>query len=222
MDEQPPAKRQKSFVDGSLRSFVTKHAPPPAKIAASRKSNAYMPKKPIAEQPSRKVGRGASLHKNGARVNDVSHATMNKRLKEHPGQGLRLVGGQIFCAACNCNVGSSKQDCDKHVNKTQKHKDAVAALSKTVENQGAIQLAIHDYTAAQGEGVEIRGLTRVPEETKLARAEALEEVLKAGIPAIKINKLRPYFERRMGICAGQRAQLDPPRASLLRTQRHLR
>ena len=41
MDEQPPAKRQKSLFDGSLKSFVTKHAPPPAKIAASRKSNAF-------------------------------------------------------------------------------------------------------------------------------------------------------------------------------------
>jgi len=199
VEEQPPAKRQNSLVDGNLMAFVTKHAPPAAKIAASRKSHAYTPKKSIAEQPSRSVGRGASTHKNGARKNDVMQATMNKRIKEHPGQGLRLVGGQIFCAACNCNVGSSKQDCDKHVNKTQKHKDAVAALSTSKENQGAIQKAIHDYAAAQGEGVEIRGLTRVPEETKLARAEALEEVLKAGIPAAKIDKLRPYFERRMGI-----------------------
>ena len=71
------------------------------------------------EAPARET----SSHKNGARKNDVTPRTMNKRIKEHPGQGLKLVGGQIFCASCNCNVGSSKQDCDKHCNKTQKHKD---------------------------------------------------------------------------------------------------
>ena len=199
VEEQPPAKRQKTWADGNMMSFVTKHAPPAAKIAAPRKTAAFVPKKTIAKQPPPSMGRGASKHKNGARKNDVAPKTMNKRIKEHPGQSLKLQGGQIFCAACNCNVGSSKQDCDKHVNKTQKHKDAVAALSTSNENTAAIQIAIHDYAEAQDEGVEIKGLSRVPEETQLARAEALEEVLKAGIPALKIDKLRPYFERRMGI-----------------------
>ena len=203
VEEQPPAKKQKTLADGNLMAFVTKNAPPAAKIAASRKTGAFTPKKTIAKQPPPSMGRGASTHKNGARKNDVTPRTMNKRIKEHPGQSLKLRGGQIFCAACNCNVGSSKQDCNKHVNKTQKHKDAVAALSTANENTGAIQIAIHDYAEAQGEGVEIKGLSRVPEETQLARAEALEEVLKAGIPAAKLDKLRPYLERRMGISLTQ-------------------
>jgi len=49
------------------------------------------------EAPARET----SSHKNGARKNDVTPRTMNKRIKEHPGQGLKLVGGQIFCASCN-------------------------------------------------------------------------------------------------------------------------
>ena len=68
VEEQPPAKKQKTWADGNLRAFVTKHAPPAAKIAASRKTGAYAPKKTIAKQPSRSVGRGASAHKRMERV----------------------------------------------------------------------------------------------------------------------------------------------------------
>ena len=136
---------------------------------------------------------------------------MHRRIKEHPGQGLKIVAGQLWCDPCGCNVGSSKQDCYKHVNNTQKHKDAMAALSASNENHAAIQAAIHDWTQevkeTHGEGVEIKGLTRVPEQTQLARAEALEEVLKAGIPAAKIDKLRPYLERRMGISLTESSHL---------------
>eukprot|EP00964_Phaeocystis_antarctica_P147256 scaffold113765_cov27-Phaeocystis_antarctica.AAC.1 len=53
VEEQPPAKKQKTWVDGNLRAFVTKHAPPAAKIAASRKTGAYAPKKTIAKRPRR-------------------------------------------------------------------------------------------------------------------------------------------------------------------------
>ena len=48
---------------------------------------------------------------------------------------------------------------------------------------------------------------RVPEEAQLARAECLEEVLKAGIPAFKIDKLRPYLERRMSISLSHSSHL---------------
>jgi hypothetical protein len=206
-EDTPAMKKQKAFKDGNLLAFVTKHAPPLAKVAAQRKPGAYTPKKTISESPARQVGRGSSTHKNGARENDVQPKTMHRRIKEHPGQGLKIVAGQLWCDPCGCNVGSSKQDCYKHVNNTQKHKDAMVALSASNENHAAIQAAIHDWTQqvkeTHGEGVEIKGLTRVPEQTQLARAEALEEVLKAGIPAAKIDKLRPYLERRMGISLTQ-------------------
>ena len=104
VDEQPPAKRQKSLVDGSLRSFVTKHAPPPAKIAASRKSNAYTPKKPIAEQPARQVGRGASLHKNGARVNDVRHPLGPLEVRAHEARASARAPNPESCVSRSTGV----------------------------------------------------------------------------------------------------------------------
>ena len=99
-------KKQKAFKDGNLLAFVTKHAPPLAKVAAQRKPGAYTPKKTISESPARQVGRGSSTHKNGARENDVQPKTMHRRIKEHPGQGLKIVAGQLWCNPCGCNVGS--------------------------------------------------------------------------------------------------------------------
>ena len=190
--KEKPAKQQKSMLFGSMLSFVTKHAPQQAKIAAVRKSSAgsaYTPRKPIAEQPARQVGRGVSKKTNGSRVNDVKPDTMKERIKEHPGQHLKIMGGQLWCDACKCRVGSGKQEARKHVEQTQKHKDSVAALATADTNVGAIQAAIHDYQQevkdAFGEAAEIKGLTRVPEETQRARAECLEEVIKArGHPSL--------------------------------------
>ena len=45
----------------------------------------------------------------------------------------------------------------------------------------------------------VRGMDRVPKETQAARAECLEEFLTAGIEVVKINKMRGYLERRMGV-----------------------
>ena len=108
------AKKQK----GTLFAFVTKHAAPPAKIAATRKPhlNTYTPKKPppkpIAQQPGSKagLGRGGSKRKQGSRKNDVSEQTLHKRVKENPGHHLRVSAGQLYCGACNKNIGSSKQE----------------------------------------------------------------------------------------------------------------
>ena len=154
-------------------------------------------------------------------MNDVKPETMKARIKEHPGQHLKIVGGQLWCDACKCNVGSGKQETAKHVEKTQKHKDKVVALSSSDSNKGAIQQAIHDFKEvvkdAHGEAAEVQGLMRVPEEVQLARAECLEEVLKAGIPALKIDKLRPYLERRMSISLSHSTHLTRTYARTART-----
>ena len=46
-------------------------------------------------------------------------------------------------------------------------------------------------------------MERVPEATQVARAECLEETLKAGIPVFKVDKLRPWLEKRMGVSLTQ-------------------
>lgn len=112
-DETPPpaAKKQRgSMLSGSMLSFVTKNAPPMAKIASARKTKVqtYTPKKPVSEVRFG-MGRGASAKKQGSRRTDVSMATMSGRVKLFPNQGLRIEGSQLFCAPCGHNIASGSE-----------------------------------------------------------------------------------------------------------------
>ena len=76
-------------------------------------------------------------------------------------------------------------------------------LAKCDVNREALGEAIDSYKGfvkdEHGEDAKVYGLGDQPLETLKDRAECLEEILKAGIPVSKIDKLRPYLERRMGI-----------------------
>ena len=97
----------------------------------------------------------------------------------------------------------SSQAARKHCNKAQKHKDALAALAKADTNMEQLKTAIEDYKGfvkeEHGPSAKVVGMELTPMEMLKDRAECLEETLKAGIPVYKIDKLRPYLERRMGI-----------------------
>eukprot|EP00966_Prymnesium_polylepis_P036232 840218-Prymnesium_polylepis.1 len=59
-EEQEAAPSAKKQANGSMLAFVTKHAPPPAKIASERKVpvSKYQPKKPVNVQPNSHAGGG--------------------------------------------------------------------------------------------------------------------------------------------------------------------
>ena len=101
-EEEPPAKKLK--LDGTLLSFVTKHAPPLATIAKERTVPVakYEPKKPVSAQANSQTGkgRGPSTKKQGTRANDVKGATLHGRPGEWPGHGLRVVSGDH--QGCTC------------------------------------------------------------------------------------------------------------------------
>eukprot|EP00966_Prymnesium_polylepis_P145297 3355312-Prymnesium_polylepis.1 len=75
---EPAAKKQQ--VQPSLLAFVSKHAPPAARVASERKMSlsTYKPKEK-APKARNTQGRGASSKKNGGRKNDVRPATLQKR-----------------------------------------------------------------------------------------------------------------------------------------------
>ena len=189
----------------SMLDFVTKHAPPAAAVASARKvtvRNVWP--KAIAKKPLRAgKGRGGSKKKQGTRKNDVSAKTLLKRVAEWPGHMLKACGGQLWCGACGKNIGSAKQDVRKHCEQVESHKVALANLAKADSNMAQLQSALHDYKdmvkQEHGPTATIPGMEKVASATQEARAECVEETLKAGIPVAKIDKLRPYLERRMGI-----------------------
>ena len=70
--------------------------------------------------------------------------------------------------------------------------------------------------------LKVKGMEKTPLETQKDRAECLEETLKAGIPVAKIDKLRPYLERRMGISLTRSDELSATYLPPLKSSRSCR
>jgi hypothetical protein len=102
------------------------------------------------KMPTRHVtGRGVSIKKQGTRRHDVKPDTLHKRLLNFPDQFLQAQGGQLFCAACCTNVGSSNSDVKQHL-QTMQHttkvqqkiagsRDGVRLLECIVQYKGVVR-----------------------------------------------------------------------------------
>ena len=187
----------------SILDFIHKNYVPPSKMSKPRKPNvsSYKAKstKGLAalDGARNSDGRGASIKKNGSRVNDVKPSTMRLRLEEWPNQSLFLKNGQLWCKACSRNLASSKQGVAHHCT-TNIHVKNVAKQQGSDANRVGLQAAIHDYKTdmtEQNADAKVNGLQVVAEEVQIARAECLEEMLKAGVEPRKLDLLRPYLER---------------------------
>ena len=175
--EEPAVKKSK--LEGPMLAFVTKHAPLPAKIASERKAVLTSCHTRTAAGP-KSTGCGPSSKKQGSRKNDVNRSSMQKRVDEHPGHGLKICSGQLYCGTCGHNISSAKQGCDKHV-ETDKHKDNLKNAEFRNANTVALGEALEAYSgvvkAEHGEHAQIVGLAKVNKEVQISRAECLEETL---------------------------------------------
>eukprot|EP00966_Prymnesium_polylepis_P045707 1058131-Prymnesium_polylepis.1 len=133
---EPAAKKQK--LQPTLLSFVSKHAPPAARIATERKVNlsTYKPKEEASAPVRNTAGRGPSKKKNGGRKNDVTAKTLHKRVSEHPGHKLRPSCGQLYCGTCGHNIASGKGPCADHCN-SDVHKKKLEEAGERQQNSGA-------------------------------------------------------------------------------------
>ena len=206
----PPEAAQ--ALPNTILNFIAKNCPAQAAIAATRKPNlsTHKKKESVVAKKKRQAlaavrnadGRGTSTKKQGARLNDVKPETMKRRLEDFPDETLIISGGQIWCKACKCNVASGKQPLADHC-KRPKHEANVKKIDAADTNRAAVQEALHNYksmvTSEHGDDAQIVGMTQVPQNVQVLRAEALEEFLKAGVEVLKLNELRPYLERISGI-----------------------
>ena len=105
---EAPAKKAKITLTAEQEKFAKQFRPPASKIDRPRKI------------PTRHLtGRGASIKKQGTRRHDVKPGTLQKRLLNFPDQFLQAQGGQLFCAACCTNVGSSNSAVKQHLQTMQ-------------------------------------------------------------------------------------------------------
>ena len=183
---EAPAKKAKITLTAEQEKFAKQFRPPASKIDRPRKI------------PTRHLtGRGASIKKQGTRRHDVKPGTLQKRLLNFPDQFLQAQGGQLFCAACCTNVGSSNSAVKQHL-QTMQHttkvqqklagsRDGVRLLECIAQYKGVVR--------SQAGGQEPVGFAQVPETVQVIRAELLQEMLRAGIEVKKVNKIRGWLER---------------------------
>ena len=103
--------RVEAEANSALAAFMDKFKQPaPAENA-----------KKVRKVPTEKArGKRGSKKKNGSRKSDVKHCTLLQRPGEFPGQGFKVLNGQLYCEACHRNVGSAMQRCRDHI-ETESH-----------------------------------------------------------------------------------------------------
>ena len=176
-----PAKKANMTLTTEQEKFAKQFHPAASKIDRPRKI------------PTRHVtGRGASMKKQGARRHDVKSDTLQKRLLNFPDQFLQAQGGQLFCAACCTNVGSSTSGVSQHL-QTMQHTTQVQQKIAGSRHGVRLQECITEYKGvvrSQAGGEEPVGFAEVPEQVQVIRAEFLQQMLCAGIEVNKVNKIR--------------------------------
>ena len=138
---------------------------------------------------------------NGIRKNAIKNEDLlRSRMRKWPDDGFKVVGGQLWCSTyCKSQIGSGSDAVTKHV-KTKRYIKNKAQSKASDVRLNALQAALEEYRQTViNSGVQYQGMACVPEDTQLARAECLEQIIKAGIEPQKINKLRPWLESRMQI-----------------------
>jgi hypothetical protein len=131
----------------------------------------------------------------------VKPDTLKKRVLEFPDYFLQVQGGQLYCAACSTNVGSSKSDVTQHSKTTQHTTKVQQKIAGSLREVQLLQ-CITEYKGvvrSQAGGQEPVGFAEVPESVQVIRAEFLQEMLHAGIEVHTANKIRGLLERRMSV-----------------------
>jgi len=146
-------------------------------------------------------GKKTSNRKQGTRKSDVSPATMKLRLQEFPGNKLRIEGGQLFCGACNGNIGSGKTEVQRHCLNTKHTKNLTKAIdrgARTEERRNALQEYQENF-AKENDGARVASLHTMPEAINDFRAETVGEFIEAGGTFGLISRLRKHLENQAGM-----------------------
>ena len=158
----------------------------PLQIAASAGARLSTPEKAIISQ-KRKVQTNPEEKKSNVRGSVDPNVSSWDRVKEFKDQCLTVVSGNLRCDACKETISKKKSSVKKHV-ASAKHIKALENIKKSKMKDQNIKdlLAI---TSGKAKG------STLPEDMRLYRYELVVALLKAGIPLLKVDILRPFLEK---------------------------
>ena len=117
-----------------------------------------------------------------------SLASAIKRVDEF-GEPLCVKNNTLWCGVCNSPLCSKKSTVANHI-ASKKHLAAKKANEDRKKKKTRVQQSIHDYDKANP-GLE---KTTVPMEIRKQRYEVVELFLRTGLPLVKVDAFRPFFE----------------------------
>ena len=158
----------------------------PLQIAASAGARLITPGKANISW-KRKVLTNPEEKKSNVRGSVDPNVSSWDRVNEFKDQCLTVVSGNLRCDACKETISKKKSSVKKHV-ASAKHIKALENIKKSKMKDQNIKDLL-----AKTSGKE-KGST-LPEDMRLYRYELVEALLKAGIPLLKVDILRPFLEK---------------------------
>ena len=124
----------------------------------------------------------------GRTVNDPKKVSAADRVKQFPNEQLTLSMGKLFCSACREELSTKKSIIELHIQSAKHTKGKQAIITKEKRELTIVEaLQKHDK-------VECPVGETLPVSTRVFRVKVVSEFLKAGIPLVKIDKLRDLLE----------------------------
>ena len=111
------------------------------------------------------------------------------RIRDHPGQHLEYVRGQLKCNACHEILAQKKSTVDRHM-KSKKHLAGIARITADRKESRTIFQCLQRQDKQENASG-----TTLPANLRLFRFEVVETLLLAGIPISKVDILRPLLEK---------------------------
>lgn len=157
----------------------------PLTIAANAGASLSEPAKAVIAR-ERQVQSNPADKKRNVRGTVDPNVSSWERIKEFKDEYLTTVSGKLRCDACKEIISKKKSSVKKHV-ASQKHLKSKDAIRREKKRDQSVKDLLTKNSEAKG--------ATLPEETRLHRFELVESFLKAGIPLLKVDTLRPFLEK---------------------------
>eukprot|EP00326_Haptolina_ericina_P035021 CAMPEP_0181246642 /NCGR_PEP_ID=MMETSP1096-20121128/44115_1 /TAXON_ID=156174 ORGANISM="Chrysochromulina ericina, Strain CCMP281" /NCGR_SAMPLE_ID=MMETSP1096 /ASSEMBLY_ACC=CAM_ASM_000453 /LENGTH=829 /DNA_ID=CAMNT_0023343497 /DNA_START=868 /DNA_END=3357 /DNA_ORIENTATION=+ len=137
-----------------------------------------------------------------ARTTKETKVSVEQRLREFPGQGLRNSAGVVFCAPCKEQLPNIKGSIKDHVSRRKHTNNLKQHVEKHGDDEEVKELLSEHFKMNSDESG-----SRCSDEEHLYRYRVVETFIGTGTPLARINDFRPVLERG-GIALTDRAQMS--------------
>ena len=128
--------------------------------------------------------------------------TLHSRVRDFPGENLKVSAGKLFCTACREEVSLKRSIITNHIASVE-HKQSKVKLAKKENREKDIAEALVAYYEQEHP----RGET-LSADQRVYRVKVVTAFLKAGVPLAKLDHFRDIFEENAYRLSDRRGMSD--------------